>query len=87
MMYTPSDVARVTIVGVEPHPDYPGFCSYSFCADEFAERGLNSKVAQTNISFHYTRGTLRGLHRQLPPYVEAKLVRCTRSATVDAALS
>jgi hypothetical protein len=42
---------------------------------EFAECGPNSTVAQVNNSFNRTRGTLRGLHRQMPPYVEAKLVR------------
>jgi len=50
---------------------------------EFAECGPNSTVAQMNTSFNYTRGTLRGLHRQMPPYAEAKLVRCTRGAIVD----
>ena len=50
---------------------------------EFAECGANSAVAQMNTSFDYTRGTLRGLHSQMPPYAEAKLVRCTRGAIVD----
>jgi len=50
---------------------------------EFAECGPNSAVAQMNTSFNYTRGTLRGLHRRMPPYAEAKLVRCTRGSIVD----
>src|SRR6516165_2928940 len=50
---------------------------------EFAERGPNSTVAQMNTSFSHTRGALRGLHRRMPPYAEAKLVRCTRGAIVD----
>jgi hypothetical protein len=50
---------------------------------EFAECGLNYTVAQMNTSFKYTRGALRGLHRRMPPYAEAKLVRCTRGAIVD----
>ena len=43
---------------------------FVLCHD-FAERGPNSTVAQTNTSFNYTRGTLRGLHRRMPrrPYV------------------
>jgi hypothetical protein len=60
--------------------------SRSFCANEFADDGLNSSVAQTNICFHHTPGTLRSLHRQKPPYAEAKLVRCTRGAIVDVAV-
>jgi hypothetical protein len=78
MRYTPTDVAGVTIIDIEPHRDDGGFFSRAFCANEFAAYGLISNVAQTNISYNYARGTLRGLHRQMPPYPEAKLVRCTR---------
>jgi dTDP-4-dehydrorhamnose 3,5-epimerase len=39
-----------------------------------ADVKLLSSVAQTNVSYTYTRGTLRGLHRQAPPYAEAKPV-------------
>jgi dTDP-4-dehydrorhamnose 3,5-epimerase len=84
--YTPTDVAGVIIVDIEPDRDDRGFCSRSFCSDEFSTNGLISSVAQTNISYNYARGTLRGLHRQAPPYSEAKLVRCTRGAIVDVAV-
>jgi dTDP-4-dehydrorhamnose 3,5-epimerase len=80
--YTPTDVDGVTIVDLEPHRDDRGFVSRSFCAGEFAANGLSSSVVQTNISYNYTRGTLRGLH----PDAEAKLVRCTRGAIVDVAV-
>ena len=86
MQYTPTDIAGVMIVDIEPDRDDRGFFSRSFCSDEFNSHGLLSPVAQTNISYNYTRGTLRGLHRQGPPYVEAKLVRCTRGAIVDVAV-
>jgi dTDP-4-dehydrorhamnose 3,5-epimerase len=84
--YTPTDVAGVVIVDIEPDRDDRGFFSRSFCSDEFDTNGLISAVAQTNISYNYARGTLRGLHRQAPPYSEAKLVRCTRGAIVDVAV-
>jgi len=84
--YTHTDVAGVTIVDIEPQRDDRGFLSASFCSDEFGANGLISSVAQTNISYNYARGTLRGLHRQGPPYAEAKLVRCTRGAIVDVAV-
>src|SRR5271156_3861950 len=86
MKYTPSDVAGVTIIDIEPHRDDGGFFTRAFCANEFAAYGLISNVAQTNISYNYARGTLRGLHRQGPPHAEAKLVRCTRGAIVDVAV-
>jgi dTDP-4-dehydrorhamnose 3,5-epimerase len=80
--YTPTDVDGVMIVDIEPHRDDRGFVSSSFCAGEFAANGLNSSVVQTNISYNYTRGTLRGLHQ----CAEAKLARCTRGAIVDVAV-
>jgi dTDP-4-dehydrorhamnose 3,5-epimerase len=76
----------VTIVDIEPHRDDRGFFSRSFCVDEFAGHGLVSGVVQTNISYNYARGTVRGMHRQVPPYAEAKLVRCTRGTIVDVAV-
>lgn len=87
MKYTPTRIAGVTIIDVEPTRDHRGFSSRSFCAREFAERGMVFDVTQTDNLFSYTRGTVRGLHRQPPPYAEAKLVRCSRGAiaavTVD----
>lgn len=86
MKYTPTSVAGVTIVDIEPHRDHRGFFSRSFCAGEFASHGLISEVAQTDICFNHTRGTVRGLHRQAAPHAEAKLVRCVRGAIADVAV-
>ncbi|SPM30974.1 dTDP-4-dehydrorhamnose 3,5-epimerase or related enzyme, partial [Mycobacterium terramassiliense] len=84
--YTPTNVAGVTIIDVEPSRDHRGFFTRSFCAIEFGKHGLISEVAQTSICFNYTRGTVRGLHRQAPPHAEAKLVRCVRGAIADVAV-
>lgn len=86
MIYTPTDIAGVTIVDIEPHRDNRGFFARSFCSDEFARHGMDSTMLQTSISYNFARGTLRGLHRQTPPYAEAKLVRCTSGAIVDVAV-
>jgi dTDP-4-dehydrorhamnose 3,5-epimerase len=86
MKYSPTDVVGVTIIDIEPDRDDRGFESRSFCANEFTEYGLLSSVAQTGLSYSYARGTLRGLHRQVPPHAEAKLVRCIRGAIVDVAV-
>lgn len=83
MKYTPTGIAGVTIVDIEPTCDHRGFVSQSFSAKEFADIGLIAEVMRTNISFNHTRGTMRGLHRQAPPYAEAKLIRCTRGAIAD----
>jgi dTDP-4-dehydrorhamnose 3,5-epimerase len=49
----------------------------------FAARGLEARVSQASIAFNERRGTLRGLHYQLPPLAETKLVRCTQGALWD----
>lgn len=86
MKFIPTEVDGVTIVELAPHVDDRGFFSRSFCTTEFAEHGLDSDVMQCNISYNHKAGTLRGLHLQVPPYREAKTVRCTRGAVVDVAV-
>src|SRR5712691_11301934 len=54
-----------------------------FCRSEFTIHGLNPDLAQCSISFNRQRGTLRGMHLQLAPHQETKLVLCTRGAIYD----
>jgi dTDP-4-dehydrorhamnose 3,5-epimerase len=63
--------------------DERGFFARSFCRREFESRGLSPNVAQCNISFNRRRGTLRGMHYQVAPHEEARLVRCTRGSVYD----
>ncbi len=71
------------IVEMEPRVDDRGFFARSWCQREFSRKGLNPSLVQCNVSFNNRRGTLRGMHFQLPPYEEAKLVRCTMGAIFD----
>lgn len=80
MRFVPTSLAGVTIVELEPREDDRGYFARAFCAREFADHGLNPTVAQTNISFNRSAGTLRGLHYQAPPAQEAKLIRCIGGA-------
>src|SRR5260221_10461371 len=59
------------------------FFARSFCSDLFIERGLCTHYSQWSISFNHHRGTLCGLHFQVAPHEEIKLVRCTRGAIFD----
>jgi dTDP-4-dehydrorhamnose 3,5-epimerase len=70
-------------VAWEPQSDARGSFARTFCADEFAAHGLDPVIAQCNVSFNPQRGTLRGMHYQLAPAAEAKLIRCTRGALFD----
>jgi dTDP-4-dehydrorhamnose 3,5-epimerase len=71
------------IIESEPNADSRGFFARTFCGREFAEHGLVSSFVQCSVSMNRNSGTLRGLHYQLPPACETKLVRCTAGALYD----
>jgi dTDP-4-dehydrorhamnose 3,5-epimerase len=71
------------VLDLERREDERGFFARSFCQHEFAAHGLDVSVAQCNVSFNRRRGTLRGMHWQVEPHGEAKLVRVTRGALWD----
>lgn len=70
---------------IEPAPiaDERGFFARTFCVKEFEAQGLNPCVVQCSISYNKKKGTLRGMHYQLAPHAEAKLIRCIRGAIYD----
>jgi dTDP-4-dehydrorhamnose 3,5-epimerase len=63
--------------------DERGFFARVFCAEEFSRRGLCPHFTQVNHSMSLHRGTIRGLHYQLPPRAEVKLLRCLRGSVQD----
>jgi dTDP-4-dehydrorhamnose 3,5-epimerase len=83
MQFTDTGLLGAVIVDLDRHADDRGFFARSWCADEFAARGLTPRVVQCNVSFNARAGTLRGMHYQAEPHAEAKLVRCTRGALYD----
>jgi dTDP-4-dehydrorhamnose 3,5-epimerase len=83
VIYIETKLKGAFIIEQEKHKDERGFFARTFCQREFEERGLNSRVAQCNVSFNKQKGTLRGMHYQASPYEEAKLVRCTNGAIYD----
>ena len=66
--------------------DDRGFFARTWCQREFEAHGLDHRLVQCNISFNRHRGTLRGMHYQVEPHAEAKLVRCTMGAIYDVIL-
>lgn len=83
MIFTETRLKGAFIIEIEKLEDPRGFFARSWCQHEFQEHGLNPCLAQCDISYNQKRGTLRGMHYQLPPYAEAKLVRCTRGSIYD----
>jgi dTDP-4-dehydrorhamnose 3,5-epimerase len=83
MRFEPTGLPGALVVEVEYRRDDRGFFSRTFCVDEFAAQGIELPVVQCNVSFNARRGTLRGMHYQVEPKAEIKLVRCTRGAIFD----
>ncbi len=71
------------IIEPEKREDSRGYFARMWCQEEFKAHGLNPNLVQCSISFNSTIGTLRGMHFQLSPHEEAKLVRCTQGAIYD----
>jgi dTDP-4-dehydrorhamnose 3,5-epimerase len=83
MIFIPTPLSGVFIIEPEPRQDARGFFARTFCAREFEQQGLVAEFVQCSISANRSRGTLRGLHYQLAPDCETKLVRCTSGAIYD----
>lgn len=86
MIFTETSLAGAFIIDIEPHEDERGFFALAWSARSFEERGLDSHVAETNISFNKRKGTLRGMHFQREPFAQAKIVSCTQGAIYDVIL-
>jgi len=86
MRFLSTPLQDVFLIDLEPISDDRGFFSRFFCLDEFQKKGLEHHFAQGNVSFSKEKGTLRGLHYQLPPSEEVKLVRCTQGSFYDVVL-
>ena len=83
MIFAETRLAGAFVVEIEPHDDERGFFARVWDGEEFAARGLDARVSQSSIAYNHAAGTLRGLHYQVAPFAETKLVRCTRGAIWD----
>jgi dTDP-4-dehydrorhamnose 3,5-epimerase len=83
MIFRETQLKGAFIVEMEPIQDSRGFFARAWCQKEFEAHWLISSFVQNNLTFTPKRGTLRGLHYQVAPHEEVKLVRCTRGATYD----
>ena len=83
MKFIPTKLAGAYIVELETIRDDRGFFARSWCQQEFLDQGLNPHLVQCNISFNSQQGIIRGMHYQVAPHEEVKLVRCTRGSIYD----
>lgn len=83
MLFRETKLKGVYVIEPQPLEDDRGFFARTFCREEFAKYGLNPQVAQCSISYNRKKGTLRGMHYQVAPREEAKLVSCVSGAIYD----
>ena len=83
MIFTETRLQGAYLIDLEPIADERGLFARSWCRREFEQHGLKTDLAQCNLSFNHHKGTVRGMHFQLAPHREVKLVRCIRGAIYD----
>ncbi len=83
MKFIKTGLPDAYIIEMEPSSDERGFFGRTFCTKEFADQGINPSIVQANQSKSSTAGTLRGLHYQVSPQEETKIVKCIHGAIFD----
>ena len=86
MWFREAGVVGAKVIDPDPREDDRGRFMRAWCAREFAENGLDFVPVQANLGFSKQKGTVRGMHFQEAPALEAKLVRCTRGTIFDVVL-
>ena len=83
MIFHQTDLEGAWLIEPDRHTDDRGFFARIYCQDEFAAHGLDSEMVQGNISYTKAAGTIRGMHYQLPPMMEAKYIRALSGTIID----
>jgi dTDP-4-dehydrorhamnose 3,5-epimerase len=83
VIFRPTALSGAYVIEPERLEDVRGYFARTFCQKDFAAHGLETRVAQCSVSFNHRKGTLRGMHYQVAPFEEVKLVRCIRGAVYD----
>jgi dTDP-4-dehydrorhamnose 3,5-epimerase len=83
MIFLETKLVGAYLIEIEKREDQRGFFARTWCQNEFEAHGLVACIVQANMSYNKRQGTLRGMHFQVAPYAETKLVRCIRGALYD----
>jgi dTDP-4-dehydrorhamnose 3,5-epimerase len=86
MIFRSTRISGAFEIDIERNTDERGFFARSWCQKEFEKHGLNARLVQCSISFNKRKGTLRGMHYQVDPHAEAKVVRCGQGSIYDIVL-
>lgn len=83
MIFEQTPLEGAYVIRLKRIEDERGFFARSYCQKEFKDHGLTAGIVQANVSYNKQSGTLRGIHYQISPHEETKLVRCTFGAIYD----
>jgi len=83
MIFQKVQLAGAYVIDLDRIEDDRGFFARAWCQREFEQQGLESRLVQCNLSQNHSAGTLRGMHYQVNPYKETKLVRCVKGRIFD----
>jgi dTDP-4-dehydrorhamnose 3,5-epimerase len=83
MIFIETLLSGAFVIDPEPQEDARGLFARTWCQRELEASGLDTRMAQCSTSFNKRKGTLRGLHYQVAPAAETKIVRCTRGSLYD----
>ncbi len=86
MQILPTPLDGVFEIQITPHRDERGFFARTYDEALFAQAGIPTRWPQCSTSWNPRRGTLRGMHTQIEPHPEPKLIRCTRGRVFDVAV-
>jgi dTDP-4-dehydrorhamnose 3,5-epimerase len=86
MIFHPTPIAGVFVIEPQPFRDFRGSFERRFCLQEFSDAQIPMKISQINRSFSVKKGTVRGLHYQVEPMSEMKIVQCFRGRVFDVAV-
>ena len=83
MIFTETELPGAYVLDLERREDDRGFFARAWCVNELGEHGLVTRIVQANVSFNNRKGTLRGMHMQVAPHAEVKVIRATRGSILD----
>ena len=86
LTFTPTRVIGATLIDPIRREDDRGYFGRKWCLREFADHGIDFVPLQASTAFNSRKGTVRGMHLQIEPALEAKLIHCTKGSIFDVVL-
>jgi len=83
MIFSETKLNGAYVIEPEKYEDERGYFARVFCENEFKSHGIKLNMVQSNIGFSSKKGTIRGLHYQVYPHAEVKLIRCLSGSIFD----